>query len=847
MKKLFTTLSVLLLASLSFGQRGIIAPLKPINVNNELKDNVSQHLQNRVASCEDVMIYFDDRSTGISAPWEFANGDGIGQRIPYNGEGFVDGVYQLMVSEGFFEDPEISMTNIPITVAVRAVNANGTPGAVIGSQSFMFSDDFDDLFGGIFVFTNPIPVNSDYFITIVNNDPARDVYFLANAQGNGQGEGLAYDFWNGSWDQMLGVYNINRDWYMLPLTTHTVTADFDVEDGCVNSAIQFTNTSIIDNTGYHSVANALSIDTYTWDFGDGSATSSSVNPSHTYTTSGVFTVSLTVRYVAAIDESVCTDVFTHDIEIFALPTITASSNSVTNEFCPNGNAILNGAGGVSYVWNNGVTNNVGFNLTAPTTYQVTGTDGNGCSNTATIALSFYELPTIVGAPYNASGCGSLDGGIITTVTGGGTPYSYLWNNSTMNADLTNVGAATYTLTLTDGNSCVSTYMGTVGEDGAAVIALAITDAILCNGQTGEITLSSVDDITDYTFVWTPAPVSANAGNTVIEVLAGPYAVTGTGNGCTVNANISISQPSAITASAVGTDISCHGLTDGAATVTATGGTGALTISPAQTGLGAGPHTFVVVDGNGCTISTNTITIVEPALLTASATGTNVSCFGAADGVANVTTTGGTGTITITPAQTSLTPGSYTFTAEDVNGCTATTGSITITQPTAITGSADVSNSTDNTTPNGTIDLTVSGGEGPYSFIWVNMANTSVAIGTTEDMSGLDAGSYAVLVIDANDCDEVFGPFTIASTASIADASTNNINIFPNPSNGMVNVAGDFIQSVQVVDVLGKVVYIYDAPVSGMITMDLSTLSNGTYFLLISGNDTTSVSKIQLKK
>jgi hypothetical protein len=847
MKKLFTTLNVLALSILAFGQRSLLPQFAEINRTVDITAALAQANQNRVASCGDVMYFFDKRSSGLNIIWETLPGDAMAQRIPYSGEGFVDGVYQLMISEGYFEDPEVSNVGIPITVAVHSVNPDGTPGAVLGSESFLFDDDYANLFGGIFVFTNPVAVSGDYFISITNNSPTLDIYFITNAQGEGAGDGLAYDFYNGVWDNILDAYNLNRDWYIIPLTTHTITADFEVEDGCVNDAIQFTNTSIIDTTGYHSIAADLNIDTYTWDFGDGSATSNLKNPTHTYAAAGTYSVELTLTYVAAFDSTLCEDVFIFDVEIFALPTITASSNSATNEFCPNGTAILNGAGGVSYVWNNGVTNNTAFNLAAPATYEVVGTDANGCSNSTTIDLTFFELPTIVGSPYNATGCGATDGGITTVVTGGATPYGYLWNNNSINSDLTNVPAGNYTLTLTDGNSCVSTYSGIVGEDGAAVIALAVTQAIACNGETGEITLTSADDISAYSFVWTPSPVSANVENTVIEVLAGPYAVTGTGNGCTVNGNISISQPTAIVATAVGTDISCHGLTDGMVTVTATGGTSTLVITPAQTGLAAGPHTFVVVDGNGCTVSTNTITIAEPAALTISAVGTDITCFGEADGEATVTTGGGTGAITVTPTQTGLTAGTYTFVAEDANGCTASSSTVTIAEPTAITGSADVSNSTDDTTPNGSIDLTVGGGAGGYSFIWVNTANTSVSIGTTEDLTGLDEGSYAVLVTDDNGCDEVFGPFVIASTASIADASSNLFNLFPNPSTGIVNVIGDNIETIKVVDVLGKVVYVYDAPISGAITMDLSALATGTYVVIIATNEATSVNKIQLKK
>src|SRR4029079_13315841 len=113
------------------------------------------------------------------------------------------------------------------------------------------------------------------------------------------------------------------------------------------------------------------------------------------------------------------------------------------------------------------------------------------------------------------------------------------------------------------------------------------------------------------------------------------------------------------------------------------------ITPAQTNLAAGSYTFTVTDANGCT-TTADVTITAPPVLTATAASTNVSCNGAADGSVVITPSGGTAPYNITPAQTNLAAGSYTFTVTDANGCT-TTVDVTISEPPVLTATAASTN------------------------------------------------------------------------------------------------------------------------------------------------------------
>lgn len=218
------------------------------------------------------------------------------------------------------------------------------------------------------------------------------------------------------------------------------------------------------------------------------------------------------------------------------------------------------------------------------------------------------------------------------------------------------------------------------------------------------------------------------------------------------------KPFYISASATG-NVACTP-TSGAADLTVSGATLPYTYNWSNgattqdlSGVPAGTYTVTVTDAllpAGCTITT-TATVASPVPISITPVVTNVLCNGGNNGSINLTVTGkspftyqwSNGNLTEDIAN--LTAGTYTVTVTDADGCTATSVS-TITQPTAISLSATGTNDTDPSlsTDNGTINLTVAGGTSPYTFLWSNGA-------MTEDLSGLERGTYTVTVTDANNC------------------------------------------------------------------------------------------------
>jgi uncharacterized protein YodC (DUF2158 family) len=158
------------------------------------------------------------------------------------------------------------------------------------------------------------------------------------------------------------------------------------------------------------------------------------------------------------------------------------------------------------------------------------------------------------------------------------------------------------------------------------------------------------------------------------------------------------------------------------------------------------------------------------------TQTNVSCFGANNGVATVVVTGGTGSYTYVWAPsggaaataTGLAPGNYTVTATDGNGCTISSN-FTITEPAVLAATTSQTNILCNGGNAGTASVTVTGGTAGYTYLW------SPSGGTAATATGLVAGNYSVLITDAKGC-TLTKTFTITQPAAALSATTTQTNI-----------------------------------------------------------------------
>jgi gliding motility-associated-like protein len=257
----------------------------------------------------------------------------------------------------------------------------------------------------------------------------------------------------------------------------------------------------------------------------------------------------------------------------------------------------------------------------------------------------------------------------------------------------------------------------------------------------------------YTFNWS----NAAATEDLSSLVAGVYSLTVTDNNlCSATISVTITEPAALTLSETHVYLLCNGANTGSINVTTNGGSVPYTFawSNAATtedlsSLVAGVYSLTVTDNNLCS-ATISVTITEPAALTLAETHVNVLCNGANTGSINVTTNGGTSPYTFnwsnaaaTEDLSSLVAGVYSLTVTDNNLCSATI-SVTITEPTAITSSETHIDALCNGASNGSVDVSVNGGVGPYTYLWSNNA-------TSQDLSNIQAGNYTVTITDVNLC------------------------------------------------------------------------------------------------
>ncbi|MDY0906408.1 MBG domain-containing protein [Pedobacter sp. CFBP9032] len=515
---------------------------------------------------------------------------------------------------------------------------------------------------------------------------------------------------------------------------------------------------------------------YTFNWGGGITTED-----RTGLAAGTYTVTIT-------DANGCTS------SVSATVTQPASGVSgtrvITNIACfggTNGSINLTPTGGTApytFNWGGGITTEDRTGLAAGT-YTVIITDINGCTGVVSATINQPAL-AISGTTVvtNIACFGGTNGSINLTPAGGTGPYTFNWGGGITTEDRTGLATGTYTVIITDANGCTGSVSATVTQPASGVSGTRVVTNVACFGGTnGSINLTPTGGTVPYTFNWGGGITTEDRTG----LAAGNYTVIITdANGCTGVVPISITAPSAIvTTASAQTNVSCFGGTNGSATVSATGGTGAFTYSWSPSGgtaatataLAAGTYTVTVTDANGCT-ATRTFTITAPAaIVTTASAQTNVACFGGTNGSATVLATGGTGPYTYSwspsggtaATATGLAAGTYTVTVTDANGCTATR-SFTITAPAAIATMASAqTNIACFGGTNGSATVSATGGTGPYTYSW------SPSGGTAATATGLAAGTYTVTVTDANGCTATRA-FTITAPPAIVTVASAQTNV-----------------------------------------------------------------------
>jgi PKD repeat protein len=351
--------------------------------------------------------------------------------------------------------------------------------------------------------------------------------------------------------------------------------------------------------------------TYSWSTGS-TSTSISVSPS------------VTTVYTITGSSGSCNDVKKETVSVSALPSINASSSA--SAICSGQSANLSASGGTSYTWNPGAMTgaSVAVSPTTGITYSCIGTGTNGCSNTATLALTVNSLPAV--SSTSAISCAS--GGSATLTASGATSYSWSTGATSTSIVVSPSVTTNYIVTGTNSAGCSKSY--TTQVQVVPNPTVTVNSATICPGGSTNLTASGA---TTYSWSTGSTSTSISVSPTVTTV----YTVTGTSGTCNdaKTSTVTIAPLPVISAAASASAV-CAGQSS---TLTGSGGTsytwnpGAITGNPiAVSPASSITYSCTGTGTNGCTSNPVAVSIsVTPAPSVSISAASNTACTGSTGG------------------------------------------------------------------------------------------------------------------------------------------------------------------------------------------------------------------------
>jgi hypothetical protein len=485
---------------------------------------------------------------------------------------------------------------------------------------------------------------------------------------------------------------------------------------------------------------------------------------------------------------------------------------------------LNGMGPGTFLWSPASSLSSASTLTtvaSPTTttsYTLVAINGT-CSSQANTTVSVTPLPSV-----NVSATPSVvcDGDPATLIASGATTYS--WSTSSNSSSITVTPSVNTTYTVDGSNACgTDTKTISVTVNANPTVSAVSSSTAVCTGNSATLTASGAN-----TYSWT----SVGPGTSIVvnPTSGTTYTVEGTdANGCKnmTTINLGVNPNPTVTAMSSPTAV-CAG---NSATLTASGAT---TYSWTSVGAGASvvvtpsmatTYTVEGTDANGCmdivSISLNVnsnpvITAMSSPTVVCSGNSTTLTASGA--NTYSWTGVGAGASVVVTPS----TAATYTVEGTDANGCrdiiTVNVNVNANPNLSAIT-SATILCAGDSAT------LTVSGAN---TYSW-----TGVGPGASIVVNPTVTTTYTVEGVDGNGCMDTLSITQVVSLCTGVQgilANSNGIMIYPNPSNGMINLVVTDIShpvKLEIYDAVGRVIYGREIN-THQTQIDLSELSDGIY-------------------
>jgi len=306
------------------------------------------------------------------------------------------------------------------------------------------------------------------------------------------------------------------------------TADFTFPNQCiVGQEIQFTGTETTTPSGHTSQITSRS-----WNFGDGGS-STSANPTHTYTTPGNYSVTYTVTITGGQDGS-CSDTKTKTVSIQSSmsATISGDSNVCQNESTTLQANVYGGTGVYTYQWKKdgspvgGNSSTLTQNMTAAGTFVYSCEISDGyTTQTPEFSVTVNELPTVDIEGPNHVNYGQSANLSVTPMSGA----SYHWTPANLiasgqgTASVTTVGLeadepVTINLKITSAHGCENTGHITISLGDQFYAFVEVTgEAALCKNFSTTLQATASGGSGNYSYLWEPANlIESGQGTSAIE-------------------------------------------------------------------------------------------------------------------------------------------------------------------------------------------------------------------------------------------------------------------------------------------------------------------------------------------
>lgn len=487
-------------------------------------------------------------------------------------------------------------------------------------------------------------------------------------------------------------------------------------------------------------------------------------------------------------------------------------------------------------------NSSGETLQTGDNYLVIVSDDAGCevsvSGTANCGIPDCFLTTDL-THEDISCYGATDGTASVSAEGAGDTFTYLWSNDAQTADITDLAAGIYTVTVTDASGCSTVESTTIYEPAELLTELDATAETAYQANDGSVSANPTGGTAPFTYAWSNGSTAAAQNG----LAGGIYTVTVTDSrGCQITESIEVTAfACAVSADIEAENSTCFNANDGALSVAFTSGSAPYTYlwstgatSANIVNLSPGSYTVTATDANDCPLVLSA-EITQPTALQANATATGETALNAADGSATAPATGGSAPYTYAWSNggtgqdiDNLTPGNYTVTITDANDC-ATVQTVTVNAfNCALAANVSTENALCFGENNGTATAEINGGTAPFTYAWSSG-------GTEMTEENLGAGNYTLTVTDGADCPAVIS-FTVFAPAELTTqiAEQNNpICADENTGSATVNAQGG----------TGDYGFVWS---SGGTAATEDNLSPGVYFVTVSDeNNCTTVREIEI--